>query len=161
MRNKLEGKIFGKWKVIKFCGCRNGGYSYICLCECGQERKVFYTNLVSGGSKSCGHDFGRTHGMKGTKIYNVWMNMRNRCRHINHPNWKYYGGRGVTVCARWKNSFSNFYKDMGDVPKDLTIDRINPYGNYEPSNCRWATRFQQANNQRRIIEKHLNKENSK
>lgn len=80
------------------------------------------------------------------EIYQIWHGMIYRCRDSRNRN---YGGRGITVCNRWKNSFSDFVKDMGPRPKGFSIDRINTNGNYEPSNCRWATQTTQANNTRR------------
>lgn len=88
------------------------------------------------------------HGMERSKEYASWLNMKQRCTNSNNERYKDYGGRGITICEEWLNSFSQFYKDMGPKPKDLTLDRINNDGNYEPSNCRWATYEQQANNQR-------------
>lgn len=78
--------------------------------------------------------------------YLVWTNMIDRCRNQNNPKWNYYGGRGIIVCERWQDSFENFINDMGERPNGLTLDRINPDGNYEPSNCRWATKKEQRNN---------------
>lgn len=87
------------------------------------------------------------HGMTGTPEYRSWNSMHQRCYDENHPYYHKYGGKGVTICARW-NSFQSFYDDMGPRPDGTSLDRINPYGNYEPGNCRWATRKQQANNTR-------------
>jgi len=90
------------------------------------------------------------HGMQGTPIYEAWCGMKKRCYNKNYKDYNYYGGRGVTVCDRWKNSFVKFYQDMGDKPsKDYSLDRIDVNGNYEPSNCRWADKTTQSINQRK------------
>lgn len=89
------------------------------------------------------------HGKSFSKEYISWHSMKERCLNKNIISFKNYGGRGITVCKRWKNSFSNFLKDMGNRPSGTSLDRINNDGNYELNNCRWATPIQQANNQRK------------
>lgn len=132
-------------------------------CQCGVE----FTALINGAktlnTKSCGcHNITThklkftTHGKCGTKIYRTWVNMRNRCGNSNVDCYKYYGGRGIKVCEEWDKSFTKFYQDMGDPPtKAHTIDRIDVNGNYELSNCRWATRKEQSQNKRKrsIVDK--------
>ena len=82
---------------------------------------------------------------KRNPIYARWINMIQRCTNPNNPKYYIYGGRGITVCESWRN-FINFYNDMGDCPENYTLDRIDTNGNYEPSNCRWATQYTQQNN---------------
>ena len=103
-------------------------------------------SLVNGTSSSCGCSH-RTHGLSGKPEYLIWYSMIDRCTNKSHKFWGHYGGRGITVCSEWM-LFKNFFADMGDRPKDKTLDRINNNGNYNKRNCRWATKKQQDNNKR-------------
>lgn len=126
-----------------------------CVCDCGGTSYVDVGKLRIGNTKSCGcrkrNVLGESttiHGGHGTRTYRIWKAMRTRCRNPKLRQYKDYGGRGITVCARW-DSYSNFLIDMGEVPEGRSIDRIDVDGNYEPSNCRWATSLEQARNTRR------------
>lgn len=150
----MIGGAYGRWTVIaELPERRNGKRVYLCRCSCGTERACVGGNLKSGISKSCGcrwrenvHAARFRHGRNTSdKTYQVWTSMHNRCRNPKCQRYHRYGGRGITVCERWAK-FENFLADMGEVPPGLSLDRINNDGNYEPGNCRWATRRQQAMN---------------
>ncbi len=121
-----------------------------CLCECGNYTIVQYSNLVTGHTKSCGclDNIGNLkHGMSASKEYKSYHKMIERCYNKNQDNYDRYGGRGIVVCDRWLESFSNFFEDMGLKPSPKhSLEREDPNGNYEKSNCKWDTQKNQCNN---------------
>lgn len=150
----LEGKRFNMLTAISVSHKVASGYVWNCICDCGKETKVIATRLSRGKVKSCGHlqgnkGVGRTHGMRYTKIYACWKNMKIRCTKPNAQNYYLYGGRGITVCESWLLRFENFYEDMKEGYADgLSLERDDVNGNYCKDNCRWVTMAEQCKNKR-------------
>lgn len=144
----LSGKKYGKLTVVKRIGTMWGAPYYECMCDCGNTTFVSAPNLRSGGTKSCGEC--TRHNLSNTRIYRIYNGMKQRCLNPNNPDYKHYGERGVKICQEWMDDFMSFYIwSMKNGYKDeLSIDRINVDGNYEPNNCRWATAKEQSNNTR-------------
>lgn len=164
--NDLTGMTFGRLKVIEQNGRTSDRHIlWKCKCECGKFTNVSSRELRSGKTKSCGclqkdkiREMRYRHGDRNSRLYSVWKTMKKRCENKNCKSYKWYGAKGVSVCDEWHDysAFKKWALDNGYDEKaekgECTIDRINPYGDYEPSNCKWVSMTEQARNKRNSVQ---------
>jgi hypothetical protein len=160
MPRKVEnviGKRFGRLVVLEKLNTKSHGSTiHKCICDCGNIKNVPLSYLKSEHTRSCGClslEAHTSHGLSRTRLYGIHQSMLKRCFSSNSFAYKDYGGRGITVCDEWKNDFQTFYNWAvnNGYSDELTIDRIDVNGNYEPSNCRWITKGEQSKNTRKNV----------
>ena len=158
-RIDLTGRIFGRLTVKGRIVPPKGRTLFVCACECGKEVTVNGSDLQTGNNVSCGclkaarigtvnYKHGAASNGDLTGAYRSWRTMRDRCYNEDNNRFYAYGARGIKVCNRWRDSFENFFADMGERPEGMSLDRINVDADYSPDNCRWASTAEQARNQR-------------
>lgn len=152
--NDISGKKFGMLTITGIVGIAKWGTKISALCDCGNTTELYYNNIQSGHTKSCGclqketRTAQKKHGLSSHPLFRVWAGILARCYNPNRKSYKFYGAKGITVCDQWKNDFKSFYDwaIANGYQKGLEIDRINFLSGYSPENCRWATRKEQQRN---------------
>lgn len=151
-RAELSGQRFGKLTVVAAAGSRHGNALWECGCDCGSRCVVAACHLKSGHTKSCGCSYG-THGASYTPEYRAWVGMVQRCEDPASVRYHRYGGRGIKVCAEWRNDFTKFLEHVGPRPSPShSLDRVCNDKGYQPGNVRWATSAEQVRNTSRNVQ---------
>jgi hypothetical protein len=163
MRKDETGNRYGRLTVISFAGVSHDRKAmWECQCDCGKKTIVRGKDLRNGRTTSCGclvienltvKKIAKTHGLCDCRLHRIWTNIKTRCYNQNSPDYKYYGGRGIKMCNEWKEDFKAFYDWAMEngYSEDLTVDRIDTFGDYEPINCRWITIQEQQKNRRSCL----------
>ena len=153
LKNKgMIGKKFHRLLVVEKASPDGDQTCWKCKCDCGKTVTIRSGNLKNGNSQSCGcwrSIANTTHGKSDAPEYGTWSGIKGRCNNPHNSSYRYYGGRGIKICDEWNSSFEEFLKDVGPRPSpEYSLDRINPDGNYEPGNVRWATPVEQLENRK-------------
>jgi hypothetical protein len=159
-RLNLVGQKFGRLTVLSRVEPLGHRTKFVCLCDCGKTTVTIGSDILSGNTTSCGcmrkiigHEVNVKHGASigMTGAYRSWRSMKQRCLDKNCKSWPQYGGVGVTICDRWLESFDNFLADMGERPDGYSLERIDVFKGYEPSNCKWISLPEQLKNKRNTV----------
>lgn len=154
----ITGNKYNKLKVISFYDIKDNKSRWLCQCDCGNQKILYGKDIKNGNTKSCGCSLRKKKYDKETekimkRLQNIYYCMKQRCYKKNNPTYKYYGARGVTICEEWLKDINNFHNwaMSSGYKNNLTIERIDVNGNYEPNNCKWVTKTQQGYNRTNTV----------